>query len=103
MVDQISEEEGGIYGSFPNWILLIDTITFEVCEVAQNDYLNIVDDHLPSFKGVSSVSDIYQKSFLSGNIGAWYFYFSKYTHLFVDKLTDLIPEDKLVNERSLWN
>ena len=46
VVDQISEKEGGIDGSFPNLILFIDTITFEVCGVAQNGYLNIVDDPL---------------------------------------------------------
>ena len=103
MVDQISKKEGEIDASFPNLIVFIDTITFEVCGVAHNDYLNIVDDPLTFILKVSVLDLTYIKrpTYLEIlEIGVSIFL---NIAMFVDKLTDLIPEDKLVITRFLWN
>ena len=81
----------------------MDTITFEVCGVAQNDYLNFVDDPLTFILKASVMDLTYIRSLLYLEILELGVFIFLNIAMFVDKLTGLIPEDKLVNERSFWN
>ena len=93
MVDQISEKEGEIDCSFPSLILFIDTITFEVCGVTQNGYLNILYDPLTFILKASVLDLTYIRILLYLEILELGVFIFLDIDMFVVKLTDLIPED----------
>ena len=64
-----------IDGSFLNLIVFINTITFEVCGVAQNGFLNIVDNpHTSNLKFREIYDYIYYKTRVFVKIRAWCFF-----------------------------